>query len=127
MPHEFLSDEWLAEARQIGEESGATAVPPDVSLNIVITEAPHGERQIHFDSGSFATGLLEGAPTKLTLPFGVAKQIFIDGNQQAAMQAFMAGQIKVEGDMTKVMSLQSQPVTPERTELQKKLKEITAD
>jgi hypothetical protein len=127
MPYEFLSDEWLAEARQIGEESGATAVPPDVSLNVVITEAPQGERQIHFDSGAFATGLLEGAPTKLTLPYGVAKQIFIDGNQQAAMQAFMAGQIKVEGDMTKVMALQSQPVTPERTELQKKLKEITAD
>jgi hypothetical protein len=127
MPYEFLSDEWLAEARQIGEESGATAVPPDASLNVVITEAPQGERQIHFDSGSFATGLLDGALTKLTLPYGVAKQIFVDGNQQAAMQAFMAGQIKVEGDMTKVMALQSQPVTPERTELQKKLKEITAD
>jgi hypothetical protein len=125
MPYEFLSDEWLAEARKISVESGATAVPPDISLNVVVTETPDGDRQIHFDAGTFATGLLDGAPTKLTLPYPVAKQIFIDGNQQAAMQAFMAGQIKVEGDMTKVMALQSQPVTPERTELQKMLKEIT--
>jgi hypothetical protein len=127
MPYEFLSEDWLAEARKVGDDSGATAVPADVSLNVVVTEGPDGDKEIHFAGGEFAVGLLDGAPTKLSLPYGVAKQIFIEGNQQAAMQAFMAGQIKIEGDMTKVMALQSQPVTPERLELQKRLKEITAD
>ena len=40
--------------------------------------------------------------------------MFIEGNQQAAMQAFMSGQIKVEGDMTKLMAMQGQRRRPRR-------------
>ena len=33
--------------------------------------------------------------------------MFVKGDQSAAMQAFMGGKIKVEGDMTKLMAMQS--------------------
>jgi putative sterol carrier protein len=53
--------------------------------------------------------------------------MFVEGNQQAAMQAFMSGQIKVEGDMTKLMAMQSQAGDPaQAAELQQKLQAITA-
>jgi putative sterol carrier protein len=52
--------------------------------------------------------------------------MFIEGNQQAAMQAFMSGQIKVEGDMSKLMSMQGGAPTPEATAFQEKLAAITS-
>jgi putative sterol carrier protein len=78
-------------------------------------------------AGQFERGLAESAPTKLTVPYDVAKGMFIDGNQQAAMQAFMSGQIKVEGDMTKLMAMQSAGgPSPEQQAFQEKIKALTA-
>jgi putative sterol carrier protein len=63
----------------------------------------------------------------LTVPFDVAKAMLIEGTPQAAMQAFMSGQIKVEGDMSKLMAMQSAGgPSPEQTAFQEKLKAITA-
>ena len=52
--------------------------------------------------------------------------MFVEGNQQAAMQAFMGGQIKVEGDMTKLMAMQSGGGGGADAGIQAKLQEITA-
>jgi putative sterol carrier protein len=41
------------------------------------------------------------------------------------MQAFMAGKIKVQGDMTKLMAMQSGPVDPTAQEVAARIKEIT--
>jgi putative sterol carrier protein len=49
--------------------------------------------------------------------------MMVDANPQAAMQAFMAGKIKLQGDMTKAMALQGGPADPEMT---KKIQDITA-
>ena len=48
-------------------------------------------------------GLLDDADVTLTTDYGTAKDVFVSGNQQAGMQAFMAGKVKVQGDMTKLM------------------------
>ena len=53
--------------------------------------------------------------------------MFIEGNQQAAMQAFMSGQIKVEGDMTKLMAMQGGGGPSGGDDLQAKMREITSD
>jgi putative sterol carrier protein len=42
------------------------------------------------------------------------------------MQAFMQGQIKVEGDMSKLMAMQTIQPSAEEVEIQKKIAEITA-
>ena len=77
--------------------------------------------------GTFGPGLVDGAPTKLTVPYAVARSMFIEGDQAAAMQAFMSGQIKVEGDMTKLMAMQASghgdPAAA--AALQEKLKAVT--
>jgi hypothetical protein len=128
MAFQFLSDEWLAEVKKMAEENPAAAAgAPDIQLNVVVTGGPQGDRELHLDKGMFAGGLIDGAPTKLTVPYSVARAMFIEGNQQAAMQAFMSGQIKVEGDMTKLMAMQNQGGGGDQAaEMQKKLQEITA-
>ena len=127
--HPFLSDEWLDEVKKLADANPeAAAGAPDVKLNVVVTGGPQGDRELHLDKGMFASGLLDDAPTKLTVAYPVARAMFIEGNQQAAMQAFMSGQIKVEGDMSKLMAMQNQGGGGDQAaEMQAKLKEITAD
>jgi len=122
----FLSDEWLDEVAKLTANAGGGVMPDSVSLNLVVTGGPQGDRELHISGGTFASGLEDGAPTKLTLPYDVAKNMFIKGDQSAAMQAFMSGQIKVEGDMTKLMAMQ-QSGGADSAALQEKLREITAE
>ena len=128
MGYDFLSDEWFAEAQKIRDEA---ALPPasgpaaDMKLNIVVTGGPSGDKEVHMAGGEFGEGLLDDAPTKLTVPYEVAKKTFIENDQQAGMQAFMQGQIKVEGDMSKLMAMQTQQPSADQAELQKKIAAIT--
>lgn len=127
MSHTFLSEPWFEAVEELRanqpELPGALA---DLVVNIVVTGAPEGDVQAHLASGMFDRGHTDGAPTTLTVPFETAKQLFIDGDQSAAMQAFMSGKIKVEGDMTKVLALQSAATTPEQEAFQARLRELTA-
>jgi hypothetical protein len=125
---QFLSERWFSEVERIRAEAGDIPIPESIKsikLNIVVTEHPEGEKQMHMASGDFHQGLIEDAPTKLTVPFPVAKAIF-DGDQQAGMQAFMSGEIKVEGDMSVLMQMQGAPPPGEQARaFQKRIKEIT--
>ena len=129
----FLSDDWLAEAKKIREEyKGKTGPAPHaVRMNQVITEVPFGSGSIdaHIDTSGgdveLDLGHLEGADLKVTLDYATAKAILVDGNPQAGMQAFMAGKIKVEGDMTKLLALQGVPGDPTSAEIAKRILDIT--
>lgn len=129
MPHPFLSDAWLDEVKALADEAGSGVMPNGVQINMVVTGGPAGDRELHVADGSFGAGLVDGCPTKLTLPYAVARNMFIKGDQAAAMQAFMSGQIKVEGDMSKLMAMQSQGAGGGAggSAIQDKLREITAE
>ncbi len=135
-PYPFLSDEWTAEARRIREEfaGGAISVPASVRINQVITDVPFGTTDIeaHIDttSGELEMGLghLEEPDVSMTLDYETAKAIFVDGTREAAMQAFMAGKIRVQGDLTKLivaMQDQSAPITPGAGEMTRRIQSIT--
>jgi putative sterol carrier protein len=129
VPYQFLSDDWIDAARKLREEADKPAVAPQpVKMNLIITEVPFGEGSVdaHMDTTSgelqLDVGHLEGADVTATLDYDTAKAMMVDANPQAAMQAFMAGKIKLQGDMTKAMAMQSGPADPELT---KKIQEIT--
>ncbi|HYZ93856.1 MAG TPA: SCP2 sterol-binding domain-containing protein [Actinomycetota bacterium] len=129
MALEFLSDEWFAEAKKLRDEANLpapTGPAADLKLNIVVTGGPGGDKEIHSNAGEFGQGLIDDAPTKMTVPYEVAKKVFIERDQQAGMQAFMQGQVKVEGDMSKLMAMQTIQPSPEELEVQKKIAELTA-
>ena len=128
MPHKFLSEDWFAEVESLrAEVPPATGPMADSVLNIVVTGGPDGDVEVSMAKGQFERGLSADAPTKVTVPYDVARDIFINGNQAAGMQAFMAGQIKVEGDMTSLMAMQTGAgaPTPEQKAFQEKLQAIT--
>ena len=130
----FLSDEWIAEVRKIGEEyQGAGTVPHTVKMNQVITEVPFGDGTInaHMDTSSgemqLDMGHVGDPDLTVTLDYETAKAIFVEGNPQAGMQAFMAGKVKVQGDMTKLMAMQAAPPDARAQELSKKIRDITEE
>jgi hypothetical protein len=123
----FLSDEWLAAVQELAAEADAGSVMPSgVQINMVVTGGPRGDMELHVADGSFGAGLVEGFPTKVTLPYVVAKKMFVHGDQAAGMQAFMSGQIKVDGDMSRLMAMQSQGAAGAGgSAIQEKLRAIT--
>ena len=115
MPFPFLSAEWMDAARAIREKySGqAPAITISVRMNQVITDTPFDDDDIrmYLDTSSgtlvMEPGELETPDLTLTTDYETAKKIFVDQDQAAGMQAFMAGKIKVQGDMMKMMAMQT--------------------
>lgn len=130
----FLSDEWVSEARKIREEFEGKGgnIPHQIRMNLVITEVPFTDSSIdaHMDSSEgqlkLDLGHIEPVDLKVTLDYGTAKAILVEGNPQAGMQAFMAGKIRVEGDMAKLMAMQATPPDPTAQEVATRLRDITA-
>ena len=132
---QFLSEEWLEQAKAIrAEYEGQGGNPPhEMKMNLVITDVPVEVSDVPIDAHMDTTdgdmnmdlGHLEGPDLTVTLEYEVAKAILVEGNPQAGMQAFMAGKIKVQGDMTKLMAMQSATPDPVAQEIAGKINEIT--
>ena len=52
MPYEFLTEEWMTEAKRLRDEAGAPASPPAhvIRMNQVITGAPFNGRRTSWPS-----------------------------------------------------------------------------
>ncbi len=128
MSTEFLSDEWFAKVAELRAAAGDIEVPAalaDLAINInVSTDA--GEKQISLVAGMLEEGHAADAPTTMTLPADLAKRILIEGDQSAGMQGFMSGQIRIDGDMSKLMALQTAQPSASQAALLKQIQEITA-
>jgi putative sterol carrier protein len=134
MPHPFLSDEWIEEAHAIRAELQETSPALDhpVRMNLVVTEIPFGDGSLeaHMDTTGgeidIDKGHVEDADLKVTLDYQTAKAILVDRNPQAGVQAFMAGKIRVEGDMAKLMGIvQTTPPGEHVDQVTERLRAIT--
>ncbi len=134
-PYAFLSDEWLDEADRIrGEYDGRTApIAQAVRMNLVVTEVPFSAEHIHahVDTSDgelrLGRGHLGEPDLTVTIDYDTAKAILVDGDAGAAMQAFMAGTVRIDGDMGKLMVLQSSVAAGDSAalELASRLRSIT--
>ena len=130
----FLSEEWIEAARAIRAEleGKATMKPPPFRMNQVVTEVPFGDGELKANTDTTSgelvleLGHIDSPDVTVTLPYDTAKSLLVDQDQQAAMQAFMSGRIKVEGDMMKLMALQTTQVDPVALEAAQRIKEITS-
>lgn len=111
---QFLSDEWVTAAREIRSELEGklpTSNTP-IKLNLVVTGVPFGDNvEAHLDTTEgidLELGHLDGVDATMTLTYETAKDIIVAGKVDMAVQAFMAGQLKIDGDLMKVMGLQTQ-------------------
>jgi hypothetical protein len=125
MRFEFLSDAWFTKLDELIAAAGDLQIPSAmkaVEVNVTVTSAG-GATAVFIKDGVLSRGHRAGAPTSLTLTAELARQIFVDANMQAGIEAFMTGAMKVEGDLAKLVAMQ----TAEPSEPQKRLtREIAA-
>jgi hypothetical protein len=124
-----MSNAWFDAIVKIRDEIGEIPVNEaikDVVINLVVTDGPDGDQEMHMKAGSFERGLAENAPTQLTIPYEIARNLFVERDEQVAVQAFMSGQIKVEGDVGPLIKMQlPREDTRQSRELKDRIKEIT--
>jgi putative sterol carrier protein len=133
MPHPFLSDAWFTEAHAIREKYAGTAssVAHKIKMNQVITDVPfgNGSVELYMDSTGgdivLERGKLDEADVTVTTDYETARKILVDQDPQAGMQAFMAGKIKVQGDMMKLMQMQAAPPDENARKVADEIKAIT--
>lgn len=137
MNHDFLSESWIEAALAMREEYLDRVPSPEQSIrmNQIITDTPFGNDpiEIHLDTSEgvprIDRGHVHDADVTITTDYATAKALFVAGDQQLAMQAFMTGKIMVTGDIAKMMVMQASSSI--RTELQievaTRLQELTAD
>lgn len=128
MPYQFLSDEWFQEVDRLIAAAGDLKIPDAmkaVEVNVTVT-SPGGNTELFMKDGLFARGHQPSAPTKLTIESALARKIFVDGDAAAGVQAFLEGKMQVEGDLAKLVAMQTvEPSEPQKA-LTKKIAAITA-
>ncbi len=136
MPNPFLSDAWMTEAKAIrAKYEGQTGkVSQSIRVNQMITDVPFGDGTISsfIDTSSgdvvMDIGSLDAPDVTVTTDYATAKKLFVDQDAAAAMQAFMGGKIKVQGDMMKMMALQTAMPTDDASKaIAEEIKAITAE
>ena len=135
MTYAFLSDEWMAAAQAVRDmyAGQSTKVTTVIKMNQVITDVPFGDGTLNvfLDTSSgdvvMDLGALDAPDLTVTTDYVTARQVFVDQNQAAGMQAFMSGKIKVQGDMMKMMALQTaMPQDEIAKQISAEIKDLTA-
>lgn len=128
MGHKFLSGNWFLEAARILEEI-EPPVPEaikDLVINFRVKGGPEGDVEARMAGGRFLKGFGDAAPTTVSVPYDIARKMIVENDQNAAMQAFMSGQIQVEGDMSRIMMMQTAgPPSAESLQAAAKIRSMT--
>jgi hypothetical protein len=129
----FLSDEWLDEARAIRAEYDGRGggIEHAVRVNLVVVEVPFGEGAVHAHADTSTgelildLGHIDPADLTVTIGYDIARAMLVEGNPQAGLQAYMQGKIKVEGDIAKLLALQSVSPDPTAAEIAARIQDMT--
>jgi hypothetical protein len=125
----------MAEAKAIRERhaSESSPVTQTFRINQVVTGVPFGDGTVesYLDTSSgqvvMELGRLEDADATVTTDYETARILFVDQDPAAGMQAFMSGKITVQGDMMKIMALQTaMPRDQAAQQIAEEIKAITA-
>ena len=96
-----------------------------VEVNVTV-RAPSGETQLFIKDGVLFRGHRAGAPTTMTLSDALARKIFVDADMAAGVQGFLGGDIAVEGDLAKLVAMQTVEPSEAQKQLTRKIAAITA-
>jgi len=131
----FLTDDWMDAARELRAKYADRLpdVTVEVKINQVVTEVPFGAGTIraYIDSSDgnldLELGELDEPDVTLTTDYETVKAMVVDQDPTIVMQSFLAGKITVQGDMMKLMAMQTAiPPNDASIELAAELQAITS-
>ncbi len=107
----FLTQQWAQEVTQALNASAdfrTAAAEKQVRLQQVVTDGPQGETKYYFtlEEGAAEVGIGELADADATVTQDYATASAISRGEVGPQQAFMQGQLKITGNMMKLLQLQ---------------------
>jgi putative sterol carrier protein len=127
MRHEFLSESWFQKVDELIAAAGDLQIPAPmraVQVNVTVT-SPAGPTELFMKDGLFTRGHRPDAEAKLTLPSEIARKILVEGDAAAGVQAFLTGEIQIEGDLAKVVAMQTVEPSEPQLRLTRQIAAIT--
>lgn len=125
----FLSEDWFSTVEQLTAQAGDLNLPPalqNLAINLIVNNNISPNTELSIDGGKIQKGLAENAKTTLNMDGETLRKVFLEFDMTAAMQAFMTGKIKVQGDMSQLMALQTARPSQEQKTLYKEILQHTA-
>ncbi|BBI67162.1 SCP-2 sterol transfer family protein [Psychrobacter sp. KH172YL61] len=104
-----MTDEWFEQVEKMGSEAGELNLPPALANMIVNLKVSDTDKDIeaNFADGLLHRGLNSNGTTTLLLDRSILQSIITDFDTNQIMGAFMSGKIRVEGDMSQLMAVQT--------------------
>ena len=124
----FLSEPWFDEVAKLMASAGDLKLPApmrNVKVNVTIKRAAGGDVPAFVQDGVVARGHRDGADATITLDEALARKLFVEADAAAGVQAFLEGQLSIEGDLAKVVAMQTAEPSAEQKALAKRIAQIT--
>lgn len=125
----FLSDDWFHQVKTLSDEVGNLNLSPNLEkilINVKITDDTDTIiKTLHLKKGHIHPALDETAPSTVILQQATAQYLLRNFEVNHAIEAFINGDIRVEGDMSQLMALQVAQPTDEQKRLFDKIKSMT--
>ena len=123
----FLTDAWFDDVEKLGGEAGELNLPPALANMIINLKVSDTDKDIeaNFADGLLHRGLNDSATTTLLLDRSILQSIITNFDTNEIMGAFMSGKIRVEGDMSQLMAVQTARPSTEQKELYSRIKSMT--
>lgn len=116
---QFLSDEWFTMVAQYNDQAGDLHLPPTLSYEFNASLTDDDTISLHLKDGKIVKGLSDNAVASIKTNRHTLQKLIAGKDLNAVLGAFMMGKIRIEGDMSKILSLQSAKPTPEQKALYK--------
>lgn len=123
---QFLSQSWFDIVNTLNEQASTLNLPPALA-NLVMNATVEQDKPVllHLKDGKIHQGHAKGATASVIIDNNTLSDILTTGDINIAIEAFMMGKIRIDGDMSAVMSLQSTKPSPEQKTLFKEILKIT--
>lgn len=123
---QFLSDDWFAQVATLNTQAGELPLSPSLAqarFNLAVTG--DNETQLHLQNGKIGKGFLDNAQASIRLDSQTLGELIAGKDINIALEAFMTGKIRIDGDMSAVLALQSTKPSTEQKALYKQILAVT--
>ena len=121
---EFLSQAWFDELKRLNTEAGELNLSPNLAsllINVRVADQAGGQIDLFLKNGKLHQGSYDDAHSTIIVDRATLFDIASGMDTDKALEAFMTGKIRVEGDMSKVLALQTAKPSPEQKVLYKQI------
>lgn len=125
----FLTKEWFEKVQEISKTwMGKVDIHKglaDVIVNLTILTEDNHEIQLCMNRGFIQPGFVENYDVEMTMPENYARTILVKGDWSVGMKGYIKREIKVAGNMRKLIPIQKFQPTESQEKLRQEIEQIT--